>query len=249
MRPERPAIALSGFPTLRVTFGGGGRMLWRPQSYLYRKDGTGNVWCYGFQDNGPIQETVLGATWMLHRDIIFDINRRRLGLAEAHCPDFKKRPPAPSGRSMFFFAGMTEPLAMPVTDGRPRLFAAILLLVVGGGLWVLVMNMRLASQRAARDLEAEKSPARRPRLATLQGKRGLALSPNAASPTFIGRSSSDRGEEGVELNEGVCSTPIEVWMRPRPGSDSGGGTPGSVGGEDSRSSSDARAQDTSRLIS
>mmetsp|Transcript_8130 Transcript_8130/g.22067 ORF Transcript_8130/g.22067 Transcript_8130/m.22067 type:complete len:555 (-) Transcript_8130:128-1792(-) len=252
MQPREPADALSGFPTLRITFDGGGRMLWRPQSYLYRRDGKGNAWCYGFQDNGLVHETVLGATWMLHRDVIFDLTRRRLGLAEARCPDFQKRPPAPSGRStLFTLAGFAEQPATSMTGGRPGLFTSLLVLAVGGGLWVILSNLRLAGQRAAQDIGGvgEKGMARRPQLPSLQAKQHLAISPSSASPTFFGRSRNESLEDDSELNEGVCSTPIEVWLRPAPSSGSGGGTPGSAGGQRIGSSSDGGVEDTLRLIS
>merc|ERR1712137_705864 len=43
-------------------------------------------------DDGPSVRTTLGATWMLHKDIIFDLLGSRLGIAEASCPEFKVRP-------------------------------------------------------------------------------------------------------------------------------------------------------------
>ena len=39
-------------------------------------------------------ETVLGATWMLHHDVIFDLEAKKLGIVDATCPEFRveKRP-------------------------------------------------------------------------------------------------------------------------------------------------------------
>lgn len=74
-------------------------LLWRPRAYFYRR-GTESppLFCYGFlEGQGP--HTVLGATWMLHTDVIFDLQRYRLGLAEAECPEATDRPGPPTGRS------------------------------------------------------------------------------------------------------------------------------------------------------
>lgn len=247
---SREASALSGFPALRITFTSGGSILWRPRSYLYRKQEMGNTWCYGFQDNGAAHETVLGATWMLHKDVVFDIGGGRLGLAEARCPDFVKRPPAPAGRGV-----RVQQKTPGVADGRPGLFTAVLVLLVGSGLFVVVSNLRLAGQRAARQLrgEPEGGAARPPpRPLQPQAKRRQASTPTSASPTFIGKSISSVGEEGAGLNagesKGVCTTPIEIWMRPVPSSGSEGGTPGSACGENLGSSSDAHAEDSVQLI-
>jgi len=66
-------------------------VVWEARSYLYRAGST-TTWCYAFQDDGPSVRTTLGATWMLHKDIIFDLRGSRLGIAEASCPEFKVRP-------------------------------------------------------------------------------------------------------------------------------------------------------------
>jgi len=120
---------------------------------------------------------------------------------------------------------------------------------VSGGLSVLVSGLRLAGQRAGQHLavEAERGGAavRRPRPAAPREKRRQASTP----PTFIGRSSKSLGEDETGLEVGVCTTPIEVWMRPGPSSGSGGGTPGSGGGQEIGSSSDGQVQDRQHLIS
>mmetsp|Transcript_9958 Transcript_9958/g.28118 ORF Transcript_9958/g.28118 Transcript_9958/m.28118 type:complete len:110 (-) Transcript_9958:123-452(-) len=91
-----------------------------------------------------------------------------------------------------------------------------------------------------------------PRPLQPQAKRRQASTPTSASPTFIGKSISSVGEEGAGLNagesKGVCTTPIEIWMRPVPSSGSEGGTPGSACGENLGSSSDAHAEDSVQLI-
>merc|ERR1712232_291115 len=51
------------------------------------------TWCYSFEDDGPNAKTVLGATWMMHQDIVFDLAQQRLGIVQANCPVYKQRPP------------------------------------------------------------------------------------------------------------------------------------------------------------
>merc|ERR1719161_2323905 len=87
--------SLAGFPTIGVVVSGV-ETNWFPKSYLFRK-GHGNTWCFGFEDN-RMTETVLGATWMLHHDVIFDLEAKRLGVVDATCPEFRveKRPAVPS---------------------------------------------------------------------------------------------------------------------------------------------------------
>ena len=46
-------------------------------------------------DNGAARETVLGASWMVGHDIIFDFEKNQLGFAPAACPVHAVRPPPP----------------------------------------------------------------------------------------------------------------------------------------------------------
>jgi hypothetical protein len=109
--------SLTGFPTIGVVVSGV-ETNWFPKSYLFRK-GHGNMWCFGFEDN-RMTETVLGATWMLHHDVNFDLESKRLGVVDATCPEFRveKRPAVPSA-PLPEEAGMsTAPVAPP--DGPTR---------------------------------------------------------------------------------------------------------------------------------
>ncbi|CAJ1404262.1 unnamed protein product, partial [Effrenium voratum] len=78
------------FPTIMVVFGSV-ETAWVPQAYFYRKHST-NSYCYGFEDDGPHANTVLGAVWMMHKDIIFDLDAKQVGIAAAKCPEHKERP-------------------------------------------------------------------------------------------------------------------------------------------------------------
>ncbi|KAF4678028.1 hypothetical protein FOL47_006979 [Perkinsus chesapeaki] len=87
-----PKNDTSSFPVFRFTIGGKNR-LWYPKFYMYNKADT-NIYCYTVEDN-HVRETVLGnnddATRMGH-DIIFDLEDRRIGWAEADCPQYVERP-------------------------------------------------------------------------------------------------------------------------------------------------------------
>lgn len=85
-----PDKALIIFPIVNVMFGKV-KTVWKPSAYLYRK-GTTSKMCYAFQDDGPRANTVLGAAWMLEHEVIFDMAQTRVGIADAKCPDFRKRP-------------------------------------------------------------------------------------------------------------------------------------------------------------
>ena len=43
-----------------------------PLQYLFEKPAGSGTWCSTFMDNGAARETVLGASWMVGHDIIFD---------------------------------------------------------------------------------------------------------------------------------------------------------------------------------
>lgn len=58
---------------------------------MYRKEGN-SQWCLAFMDDGEGAGTVLGAAWMLHHEVIFDIAEKRVGIVAAECPEFRKRP-------------------------------------------------------------------------------------------------------------------------------------------------------------
>jgi len=80
----------SKFPTVTVVFGSV-ETKWVGKAYLFRKGG-GDNYCYSFEDDGPTANTVLGATWMIHQEIIFDMERKKVGIANANCPEHKDRP-------------------------------------------------------------------------------------------------------------------------------------------------------------
>lgn len=85
-----PSGKLNKFPVVEMYFGKQ-KTYWKPRAYLYR-EGTSKQWCYSFQDDGPGANTVLGASWMLYHDVIFDLRSHKLGIVQALCPAYKERP-------------------------------------------------------------------------------------------------------------------------------------------------------------
>lgn len=76
------------FPTLRIKFRGDtDSVAWPPTSYLHQR-GEQGVWCQTFMKNN-LNQTVFGISWMLHKDVIFDLQERRLGVVSANCPEHR----------------------------------------------------------------------------------------------------------------------------------------------------------------
>jgi len=87
---------LSQFPTLKLMLGKVSTN-WYPPSYLYPASvpSQKRTYCFGFDDNGSHGGSVLGATWMVDHEIVFDIKKKRIGVADLSCPVYKTRPKAP----------------------------------------------------------------------------------------------------------------------------------------------------------
>lgn len=85
------------FPPLAVRFSEGVSVDWMPRSYLQRQVGDDALWCRAFEMSNNLKQTVLGMSFMLHKDFIFDIARGRLGIADAQCPEYVEQPPEGDG--------------------------------------------------------------------------------------------------------------------------------------------------------
>jgi len=79
------------FPPIGLHFEEGMRVDWQPTEYLQERDDSG-IWCSTFLGNNVFQ-TVLGISFMLRRDVIFDLESERLGLVPADCPEHYQPPP------------------------------------------------------------------------------------------------------------------------------------------------------------
>lgn len=218
--------ALARFPTLQLTFSGGKTVPWKPEAYMYRPKAHENSWCYGFQSNGLVKETILGATWFLHHEVIFDVAGRQLGVVEASCPSHRQRPPPPRGQLLL---PAPEPLFLSPT--RPGLFAMALALAAGSGLFSIAWHLNVALQRAQQQRKSyvSSSAVRGPPPPRKKG------STPTVRPALLGRGSGEAaGADGS--NESYYVTPLEVLLQPGCASGSGAGTPGSAGRADAETS-------------
>jgi hypothetical protein len=129
-RLEKYATDPRNFPDLWMTFQGGVRVRWPPQAYMFRRVDP-SLWCQAFADNGPELNTVLGVSWMLHKDVIFDLKRSLLGVAEAVCPEYRRAASEEDGVEV-----MTSEFAG--TGGRPVAFTALLVVGIVSSLLVAV---------------------------------------------------------------------------------------------------------------
>jgi len=112
------------FPSLALTFIGGEVVQWPPRAYLFQREDP-SLWCHAFADNGAQSDTVLGVSWMIHKDVIFDLEHSRLGVAEALCPSYYK---APGERlSPESFQGISRRLSWHALVGKVGLTLAVVL--------------------------------------------------------------------------------------------------------------------------
>jgi len=137
---RKKGVPYDNYPTVRFRFESG-TMLWKPRAYLYRKD-TGV--CLGIASNGGTKQTVLGATWMINTNVIFDIDQKRLGVAEASCPEFTQRPPPPGGLPV----DSDGKRLRQSLEGSPLLFIVVVLFVLAAsfGIVVLAKHLRAAEE-------------------------------------------------------------------------------------------------------
>eukprot|EP00927_Polykrikos_kofoidii_P021658 TRINITY_DN2042_c0_g1_i6.p1 TRINITY_DN2042_c0_g1~~TRINITY_DN2042_c0_g1_i6.p1 ORF type:complete len:519 (+),score=31.80 TRINITY_DN2042_c0_g1_i6:168-1724(+) len=115
-------VGVDLFPDVTVYFNSVSTT-WRAKGYLYRQS-TGNSWCYAFQDDGPGAGTVLGASWMQHKEIIFDLKSNRIGIVPAKCPEHKDRPQHTPHR-MSLPTTTSQPAGPPSKGGVPLAKALI----------------------------------------------------------------------------------------------------------------------------
>lgn len=120
------------FPILLFTFGGV-KVNWHPTAYLYQRSST-NKWCKAYASNGLVASTVLGATWMIGKEVIFDAQNKRLGIVEANCPEYKQGsgPLAPLAKFLDTGAVVT-PVSNVGQVGLLCLFSALMLVALAAG--------------------------------------------------------------------------------------------------------------------
>jgi hypothetical protein len=79
------------FPTISMSFEANRiTLFWEPDHYLYSpRDG---LLCYAFASSENSRETVLGASFLVMKNVVFDLSRGRLGIAHHDCPSNTIRP-------------------------------------------------------------------------------------------------------------------------------------------------------------
>lgn len=88
-RMNDPNGSPDGFPSLQLSFDDSVTIPWKPTSYMSER-GYG-IWCLAIAASSN-HDTILGISWMLHRDTIFDMGSRQIGMAAAKCPSHEKVP-------------------------------------------------------------------------------------------------------------------------------------------------------------
>jgi len=83
-----PYDGLEKFPDVVFNFQDGVSTRWSGRQYLREKGLGSNIWCRAFASNS-MPQTILGISWMLHKDIVFDIEGGRVGIAPADCPEHR----------------------------------------------------------------------------------------------------------------------------------------------------------------
>lgn len=130
------------FPTLHLSFQGAGAgdqtVPWKPRSYMSER-GYG-IWCLSIAASSN-HDTILGISWMLHRDTIFDMGSRRLGMASAHCPNHQKVPTT-------LWERLTALGHLGLSDAKHRPWSILSLMV----LVVLVTAVAIRPSRQLRQL-------------------------------------------------------------------------------------------------
>ncbi|CAE8599838.1 unnamed protein product, partial [Polarella glacialis] len=101
---------------------------------------------------------------MLHREVIFDSEKKQLGIADANCPRFRVRPPDPSGRVADLPLGSYTPASALIRSAvlgaanTPLLFTLAVVISVSCGLLLVIKNLFTARQLAGKGPGALSSP-------------------------------------------------------------------------------------------
>ncbi|CAK9069635.1 unnamed protein product [Durusdinium trenchii] len=186
--------SLEAFPRIVFTFSKNTVMFWPASSYLYRK--TGDLHCLGFESNGAVPETVLGATFMINQMVVFDTQSSRLGLAHSQCPSFTQRPKPP--QSVRSGNGLNTPHQKGKPAVAETLFAAFSLLFVMLGLCLVARNLLRAYGLSRRDMEKSGSPRR-----VRARKLGRSSPVDEEMQSLAADDTSD---------DNVTRVPLEAWL-------------------------------------
>ena len=79
-------VGTKGFPDIAWEMAAGVELLWPARGYLLRQGSAPERWCYAFAPTEPLPDgsrVVLGASWMVDRELTFDVAAGRLAVAPA----------------------------------------------------------------------------------------------------------------------------------------------------------------------
>eukprot|EP00405_Crypthecodinium_cohnii_P053789 CAMPEP_0206601688 /NCGR_PEP_ID=MMETSP0325_2-20121206/46812_1 /ASSEMBLY_ACC=CAM_ASM_000347 /TAXON_ID=2866 /ORGANISM="Crypthecodinium cohnii, Strain Seligo" /LENGTH=623 /DNA_ID=CAMNT_0054113775 /DNA_START=136 /DNA_END=2008 /DNA_ORIENTATION=- len=120
------------FPSVSMAFENGAEVDWHGNQYLFRRSDP-SLWCIAFADNGAdASTTILGVSWLVHKDIIFDLSHDRLGVVPANCPENRRIPGVHSSHSD------SDKLEAELDLARAPSFALVLVLGTGASMSVAV---------------------------------------------------------------------------------------------------------------
>eukprot|EP00435_Cladocopium_sp_Y103_P050725 s440_g15.t1 len=194
-----PGESLENFPKIVFSFFKDTTVHWAPASYLFRK--TGSLFCLGFQSNGAVAETVLGATFMINQLVVFDLQSSRLGLASRACPSFGERPRAPQKLRAGNGGPTVGRSASPASDVSTLLVVLSVLLILLG-LCLVARNLLRAYGLRRRDEAASTAG-------------------NGASPRRVRARKLGRADEEMQAlaepasprrSEEVSRIPLDAWL-------------------------------------
>jgi len=110
---------LKGFPVFQFHFNPDVVVDWNPREYMYAL-GRSNRYCYGFKNDGNTRTTTLGATFMLYKEVIFDLDAKKIGFLPEECPEHKARPKVSSLEPIDTVVPTSTPASVsPTTSATP----------------------------------------------------------------------------------------------------------------------------------
>jgi len=86
-------VISSSVGAIEIIFASGETVPWPPNKFLYN---SGPNLCAAVGDSGADDRIVLGAAWLVSRNVVFDVVNHKFGFADANCPSYSasERPSA-----------------------------------------------------------------------------------------------------------------------------------------------------------
>jgi len=119
---DNKSLSTAKFPDIMWKLQAKVEVRWPPSSYLLRQGSKGHErLCYTFRWTKPLpdgSQVVLGASWMVDQELLFDLTRSRLGLGNSSCAALA---PAPKLRGS---SQKSEALTEAASSELPHSFLA-----------------------------------------------------------------------------------------------------------------------------